>query len=265
MREKLNFYIDGKWVDPVKPALLDVIDPSTEEAYTQIAVGSAADVDRAVAAARAAFASYSRTTRKERLDLLRTILAEYNKRRSDVGDAISREMGAPLQFARDIQAGRGTAHLEQRSAQVPTGSRRQRGGGRARSSALDTRCKPRSAHRVPREDPIQGRVHVVVGPTDLALREKATVNELTQVLRGRDARDTEVTLDELDLRVRVREQVVDQVLAVEGVTLADSVLHVEQRLPHEVCRLDGVARGLLDSGEHVYDPLFPRVMVADRL
>lgn len=112
MTHEKQFYIDGKWVDPVKPALLDVIDPSTEEAYTQIAVGSAADVDRAVAAARTAFASYSRTTRKERLDLLRAILAEYNKRRSDVGDAISREMGAPLQFARDIQAGRGTAHLE---------------------------------------------------------------------------------------------------------------------------------------------------------
>src|SRR5215210_2395160 len=112
MQHEKQFYIDGKWVDPVTPALLDVIDPSTEEAYTQIAVGSAADVDRAVAAARAAFPGFARTTRKERLELLREILAQYNKRRAEVGDAISREMGAPLQFARDIQAGRGTAHLE---------------------------------------------------------------------------------------------------------------------------------------------------------
>ncbi len=112
MQHERQFYIDGKWVDPVKPALLDVIDPSTEEALTQIAVGSAADVDRTVAAARAAFPAFARTTRKERLELLRAILAEYNKRRNDAGDAISREMGAPLQFARDIQAGRGTAHLE---------------------------------------------------------------------------------------------------------------------------------------------------------
>jgi aldehyde dehydrogenase (NAD+) len=112
MQHEKQFYIDGKWVDPVKPAFLDVIDPSTEEAFTQIAVGSAADVDRAVAAARAAFPGFARTTRKERLELLRAILAEYNKRRNDAGDAISREMGAPLQFARDIQAGRGTAHLE---------------------------------------------------------------------------------------------------------------------------------------------------------
>lgn len=112
MAHEKQFYIDGSWVDPVAPAFLDVIDPSTEEAYAQIAIGGSADVDRAVAAARRAFASYARTSRKERLDLLRAVLAEYNKRRSDVGDAISREMGAPLQFARDIQAGRGTAHLE---------------------------------------------------------------------------------------------------------------------------------------------------------
>ena len=112
MQHAKHFYIDGQWVDPIKPAQLDVIDPSTEEAYVQISVGSAADVDRAVAAAKAAFPSFARTSRKERLDLLRAILAEYNKRRNDVGDAISREMGAPLEFARTIQAGRGTAHLE---------------------------------------------------------------------------------------------------------------------------------------------------------
>lgn len=112
MQHAKHFYIDGQWVDPIKPAQLDVIDPSTEEAYVQISVGSAADVDRAVAAAKAAFPGFARTSRKERLDLLRAILAEYNKRRDDVGDAISREMGAPLEFARTIQAGRGTAHLE---------------------------------------------------------------------------------------------------------------------------------------------------------
>jgi aldehyde dehydrogenase (NAD+) len=112
MQHAKHFYIDGKWVDPIVPALLDVIDPSTEEAYVQISVGSAADVDRAVAAAKAAFPSFARTSRKERLELLRAILAEYHKRRNDVGDAISREMGAPLEFARTIQAGRGTAHLE---------------------------------------------------------------------------------------------------------------------------------------------------------
>jgi aldehyde dehydrogenase (NAD+) len=112
MQHEKQFYIDGQWADPIKLDLLDVIDPSTEESFTQIAVGGPADVDRAVAAARAAFPSFSRTSRNERMELLQQILALYNKRREEIGDAISREMGAPLQFARDIQAGRGTAHLE---------------------------------------------------------------------------------------------------------------------------------------------------------
>ncbi len=112
MAHEKQFYIDGAWVDPIKPALLDVIDPSTEEAYTKISVGSAADVDRAVVAARKAFGTWGRSTRKERIDLLKAILSEYKKRQNEIGDAISQEMGAPQTFAREIQAGRGTAHLE---------------------------------------------------------------------------------------------------------------------------------------------------------
>ncbi len=105
MQHERQFYIDGAWVDPISPALLDVIDPSTEEAFTQIAVGDAADVDRAVAAARAAFPAFARTTRAERLELLRSILAEYNKRRDDIAATLSREMGAPLKFARERPGG----------------------------------------------------------------------------------------------------------------------------------------------------------------
>jgi aldehyde dehydrogenase (NAD+) len=112
MQHERQFYIDGAWVDPISPALLDVIDPSTEEAFTQIALGNAADVDRAVAAARAAFPAFARTTRAERLELLRSILAEYNKRRDDIAATLSREMGAPLAFARSDQAATGSAHLE---------------------------------------------------------------------------------------------------------------------------------------------------------
>jgi aldehyde dehydrogenase (NAD+) len=112
MAHEKQFYIDGAWVDPIKPRLLDVIDPSTEEAYTQIAIGSSADVDKAVAAAQKALISFGRSTRQQRIELLQSILTEYNKRRNDVGDAISREIGAPLAFAREVQAGRGTAHIE---------------------------------------------------------------------------------------------------------------------------------------------------------
>jgi aldehyde dehydrogenase (NAD+) len=85
-------------VAPLQPKLLDVVNPSTEEAFIQIAVGGAADVDRAVAAARAAFPAFARTTRAQRLDLLRAILSEYNKRRQDIAETLSQEMGAPVKF-----------------------------------------------------------------------------------------------------------------------------------------------------------------------
>ena len=112
MSHERQHYVNGAWVDPLEPTLLDVIDPSTEEAFTQIAVGTAADVDRAVAAAKAAFPAFSRTTREQRLDLLRAILDEYTKRRDDVAEALSREMGAPLKFALQRQSATGTAHLK---------------------------------------------------------------------------------------------------------------------------------------------------------
>ncbi len=112
MSNHRKFYIDGKWVDPEVPALLDVIDPSTEEAYTQISIGSKADVDKAVAAARKAFESFALTPREERLALLRRILEIYNERYEDVAQAISQEMGAPITWAREAQAWAGQVHME---------------------------------------------------------------------------------------------------------------------------------------------------------
>ncbi|WP_342620703.1 aldehyde dehydrogenase family protein [Rhodoferax sp. GW822-FHT02A01] len=112
MSHHLQFYINGAWVDPVKPATLDVINPATEEAYTRISMGSAADVDRAVAAARAAFPAFSATTPAERLALLRRILAVYNERSEDIARAVSDEMGAPMSWARDAQTWAGRVHLE---------------------------------------------------------------------------------------------------------------------------------------------------------
>ncbi|TIX74991.1 MAG: aldehyde dehydrogenase family protein, partial [Mesorhizobium sp.] len=112
MSNHLNFFIDGKWVAPVVPATLDVIDPSTEEAYTKISVGSKADVDRAVAAAKAAFPAFSQTSKAERLTLLKRILEVYNERYEDIAQAVSQEMGAPLTWAREAQAWAGRAHME---------------------------------------------------------------------------------------------------------------------------------------------------------
>ncbi|MDH4412145.1 MAG: aldehyde dehydrogenase family protein [Rhizobium sp.] len=112
MSQHLKFFIDGAWVDPVEPAVLDVIDPSTEEPFTVISIGSRADVDRAVAAAKAAFPAFSITDPAERLALLNRILAAYNERFEDIAKAVSQEMGAPLAFAREAQAWAGRAHLE---------------------------------------------------------------------------------------------------------------------------------------------------------
>ncbi|MBS7812981.1 aldehyde dehydrogenase family protein [Roseococcus pinisoli] len=112
MQHERQHYVNGAWVEPLEPKLLDVVNPSTEEVFTQIAVGGAADVDRAVAAAKAAFPSFSRTSREQRLDLLKAILSEYEKRKSDIADALSQEMGAPVKFALERQAATGTGHLK---------------------------------------------------------------------------------------------------------------------------------------------------------
>lgn len=112
MPNTLQFYIDGAWVDPVVPTSIEVIDPSTEQPFARLAMGSAADVDRAVAAARRAFPAFSLTTKEQRLHWLRALLDAYNERYDEIADAVSREMGAPLSLAREAQAWAGRAHLE---------------------------------------------------------------------------------------------------------------------------------------------------------
>ena len=112
MSNNLKFYINGAWVDPATPRSLDVINPATEEAFTTISMGSAADVNRAVAAAKAAFATFSQTPQAERVALLRRIVACYAARAEDIAQAVSAEMGAPIAMARHSQAAAGLAHLE---------------------------------------------------------------------------------------------------------------------------------------------------------
>ncbi|HET6970080.1 MAG TPA: aldehyde dehydrogenase family protein, partial [Phenylobacterium sp.] len=111
MREYLKFYIDGAWVDPVTPKTLDVENPATEEVCGKISIGSAADVDKAVKAARKAFATWSQTSREERLEVLGRILAEYQKRFGDLATAVTEEMGAPSSLAQRAQVPIGMAHL----------------------------------------------------------------------------------------------------------------------------------------------------------
>ena len=111
MRDYTKFYINGAWVDPVSPKTLDVINPATEAVAGRISMGSAADVDAAVRAARAAFASYSQTTVAERIALLEAIISEYKKRYADMAAAITEEMGAPAMLAQKAQAAMGVGHL----------------------------------------------------------------------------------------------------------------------------------------------------------
>ena len=107
-----HFYIDGRWVAPRDGTDFPVVDPSTEETVSTIALGGVADADAAVAAAAAAFPAWRRSTKAQRLDLLRAILDVYEKRSDAMAAEISREMGAPIDMARTQQSGTGSYHIE---------------------------------------------------------------------------------------------------------------------------------------------------------
>ncbi|ODP37132.1 aldehyde dehydrogenase family protein [Sphingomonas turrisvirgatae] len=111
MRSYLQHYIGGQWVDSQGGTRHAVINPATEAPVTEIMLGSQADVDDAVAAARAAFDSFSRTSVEERAALLEAILAEYKNRAGDLAEAMAAEMGAPISFARTAQSGSGIGHF----------------------------------------------------------------------------------------------------------------------------------------------------------
>ncbi len=111
MREMLQFYIDGQWVDPVEANPFDVINPATEEVCGRISLGSEADVDKAVAAAVNAADSYGATTREERIQLLQAILDVFIRRQDELAEAIMEEMGAPWALAKHAQAPSGAGHI----------------------------------------------------------------------------------------------------------------------------------------------------------
>jgi aldehyde dehydrogenase (NAD+) len=111
MKSYLKHYINGSWVESQGGTRHDVIDPATEQPCTEITLGTAADVDAAVAAARTAFESYSQTSVAERAALLERIIDEYKKRIPDLAFAVSREMGAPIGFATAAQVPAGLGHF----------------------------------------------------------------------------------------------------------------------------------------------------------
>ena len=106
-----KFYINGECVEPLSQDRLDVINPATEQAINQIAMGNVQDADRAVQAAAKAFESFSQTSKQERIELLERIIASYQKFMPAIAEAVSDEMGAPTGLANAAQAPSGLGHL----------------------------------------------------------------------------------------------------------------------------------------------------------
>ena len=111
MRDMLQFYIDGQWVDPVHANPFDVINPASEEVCGHISLGGVEDVNKAVAAATRAAPSFAQSSRQERMELLQSILDVYARRHDEVATAIMEEMGAPWSLAKYAQAASGPQHI----------------------------------------------------------------------------------------------------------------------------------------------------------
>ncbi len=98
MKHYGRLFIDGSWVEPGSPGQRELIDPATEKAYATVATGGTAeDVDKAVKAARRAFATFSQTSTGYRIDLIDRIIAVYRARVDELSDALAMEVGIPKQ------------------------------------------------------------------------------------------------------------------------------------------------------------------------
>ena len=112
MLDKRNFYINGKWVKPSKTKDFEVINPSNEQTFAIISLGSKEDTDSAVNAAKNAFNSWKETSKVERINFLENLLKIYKKRFNEMAEAMSIEMGAPIDYAISTHAASGQSHIE---------------------------------------------------------------------------------------------------------------------------------------------------------
>jgi aldehyde dehydrogenase (NAD+) len=112
IEEKKNFYIDGQWVQPSTPNNFEVIDPSTEEVCAIISLGSESDTNLAVEAAKKSFSAWWNISKEKKLELLNNLLNIYQKRSSDMAQAISLEMGAPKDWSINEQSQSGEDHIK---------------------------------------------------------------------------------------------------------------------------------------------------------
>lgn len=112
MKDATKFYINGEWVTPIAGTDYNVIDPSTEEPYAIISLGGEPDTNSAVAAAKAAFPTWSETSKEKRLTILKKLLEIYIARSKEMGLAQSQEMGAPIDLGEGLQTVIGQVHIE---------------------------------------------------------------------------------------------------------------------------------------------------------
>ena len=112
MLDKKKFYINGQWVNPYKENNCEVINPCNEDPFAIISLGSKEDIDLAVKAAKTAFETWKETTKDERINFLEKLLSIYKKRFNEMTEAISLEMGAPMDWAANVQNISGQTHLE---------------------------------------------------------------------------------------------------------------------------------------------------------
>ena len=127
---------------PVTSAGLAVINPATEEAFARISLGSAADVDRAAAAARRAFATWSQTSVEERLGYLRKIIAGFKARLPELARMMTLEMGAPITFATERQATVALFHFEEAARVLESYRFEEPMGRRVHPPRADRRVRP---------------------------------------------------------------------------------------------------------------------------
>ena len=112
MLDKTQFYINGKWVAPVKANELEVINPSNEEVCAKISLGDSADTNLAVEAANKAFVTWSKTSKEERIKLIENLYDIYKLRWNEISESISLEMGAPIDWATGPQSNAGGNHIK---------------------------------------------------------------------------------------------------------------------------------------------------------
>ena len=113
MKDKLNFYIDGSWVESESKERIEVINPANEELIGHITSGTKDDINKAVLAASKAFKTYQLTSKNDRIELLNNIISEYENRYDDLVQTITEEMGAPMWLSEKAQASTGIKNLHE--------------------------------------------------------------------------------------------------------------------------------------------------------